>query len=210
MTGLIGLALLAAPITAAAQNHDNGKNNSPQSQSQSRQDSSASHSYNAPARSNGPTRNVAPAPASRKAERPNMTRNEFRDQRGARTVNTAPEATAHRDWRADRNEARNDAHRDWREGRSDGGRWNHDRDYDYRNYSNRGYGPYASGAPYYVMPRGYAGGACAWARHLRHVYYQDRNSGHPAAAADLLPQLRRAERNCGGVPYGYNRYRYWR
>ena len=32
-------------------------------------------------------------------------------------------------------------------------------------------------------------------------YYQDRNTGHPAAAADLLGQLRNAERNCGGVPY---------
>ena len=55
------------------------------------------------------------------------------------------------------------------------------------------------------MPQGYAGGACAWARHLNIIYNEDRNTGHPAAAADLLPQLHNAERACGGIPYGFLR-----
>jgi hypothetical protein len=58
------------------------------------------------------------------------------------------------------------------------------------------------------MPDGYNGGACGWAQHLRNVYWHDRNTGHPAAAADLLPQLNQAQRACGGVPYGYNSYGY--
>ena len=57
------------------------------------------------------------------------------------------------------------------------------------------------------MPNGYGGGACAWAQHLRNVYRHDEETGHPAAAADLLNQLHRAERSCGGVPYGFNEYR---
>ena len=218
MTGLIGLALLAAPITAAAKDNDSGKNNSNQARSESRHDAARSYSESAP-RSNGPERNVAPS---------NAPRNEFRDQRGGRNENrnfapapvthdetrdqhntgtwvNAPEGVTNRDAREDRKETR----RDRREDRNDGDRWNHDRDRDrdYRNYGFRDYDDYALGAPYYVMPRGYAGGACAWARHLRNVYYYDRNTGHPAAANDLLPQLRRAERNCGGVPYGYGYYR---
>src|SRR5208337_4787607 len=150
MTGLIGLAMLAAPITAAAQDRDSGKYDSHQAQVQSHD--------------NAPARTAAPAIATRK---------ESRDQRDARSFNTGPVVTEHRDVRVDRD---------------------HD-------------GPYAVEAPIYVMPRGYAGGACGWARHLRTVYEQDRNTGHPAAAADLLPQLRKAERACGGVPYGYNVYR---
>ena len=43
--------------------------------------------------------------------------------------------------------------------------------------------------------------------HLRNVYRHDEATGHPAAAADLLYQLHRAERSCGGVPYGFNEYR---
>ncbi|HWN57428.1 MAG TPA: hypothetical protein VNO74_04975, partial [Methylomirabilota bacterium] len=59
----------------------------------------------------------------------------------------------------------------------------------------------------YAMPRNYASGSCGWARHLRSVYNQDRYSGHPGAAADLLPRLRRAERACNGSSYGY--YNRW-
>ena len=54
------------------------------------------------------------------------------------------------------------------------------------------------------MPGGYYGGACGWAQHLRNVIRHDEYTGHPAAAADLTYQLHRAERACGGVPYGYN------
>ena len=206
MTGLIGLAILAAPITAAAKNNDGGRNNSHQERAEVRNNAperSNDHARNFPQppaprnefRSQGgarnETRNFAPAPAPR---------NEFREQGGARTWVPAPEPV-----RRDAREDRRDGNRDWREGGNDGDRGNRD----YRNYDrDRGYDgdDYSEGAPYYVMPEGYAGGACAWARHLRNVYYYDRNTGHPAAAASLLPQLRRAEQRCGGVPYGYNGY----
>ena len=206
MTGLIGLAMLAAPINAAAKNNDRGSNNGHQEQ--------RAESHNsAPARSNDHARNSAPAPAPRNEVRQQgggrnevrnfapapAPRNEFREQGGGRTWAPAPEP-AHREAR----QGGDDGHRDWREGRNDGDgdRWNRDRDY--RNYGDND--DYAEGAPYYVMPEGYAGGACAWARHLRNVYYYDRNTGHPAAAASLLPQLRRAELRCGGGTYGYDGY----
>jgi hypothetical protein len=87
-------------------------------------------------------------------------------------------------------------------------------DYYYRHYGRPYYGygynrPYAD--PYeYAMPRGYGGGACAQAQHLRNVYNQDRWRGHPAAANDLIPRMREAERACSGGGYGYNGYRYRR
>jgi len=166
MMGLIGLAMVAAPITASAQNTDNH-----------RYEATAPHAYSSPARENRTVRSVVP-----------QTRDERVDRR-------APEVATHRDSR---------------EVRGDVNRWN-DRafhDYDYRNHGYRDYGrdyygPRAEG--YYVMPQGYAGGACAWARHLNIIYNEDRNTGHPAAAADLLPQLHNAERACGGVPYGFLR-----
>jgi hypothetical protein len=114
-----------------------------------------------------------------------MTGPEFRDQHGTDTWNSAPIVLVD-DWREDRYE------RNHRWG-NDG--WRYRRGYNY----NRGYYGYA-------MPRGYSGGSCGWARHLRQVYNQDRYSGHPAAASDLLPQMRRAERSCGGANYGYNRW----
>jgi len=230
VTGLIGLALLAAPVTAAARDNERGRNDSHQAQAQSHRDAPASHSNGAPERSNDHARNFAQPAAPRNEFRDQraarvetrnfapapVTRNESRDQHQARNWNPAPVAAEHRDFRQDRNDAnrdfrqdRNEARRDWHEDRNDGNRWNRDRDRDYRNYGHRDDDDdYAEGAPYYVMPYGYAGGACAWARHLRNVYYHDRNTGHPAAAAYLIPQLRRAERNCGGVPYGYNDYGY--
>jgi hypothetical protein len=163
MMGLIGLAMVAAPITASAQNTN-------------KYEATAPHAFSSPARENRTVRNVAPP---------------TREER----VNRTPEVVTHRDSR---------------EVRENVNRWN-DRtfhNYDYRNYRNRDYsrdyfGPRAEG--YYVMPQGYAGGACAWARHLNIIYNEDRNTGHPAAAADLLPQLHSAERACGGIPYGFLR-----
>ncbi len=220
MTGLIGLALLATPIAAAAKDKDSGQNNSHQApaREESHNNRSESRSYNAPERSNAPERNAAPAA---------MNRHEDRDQRATRSFETAPVVADHRDRHEDRNDRAFKAapvvaeRRDWREDRNDRNQWNREgerherRDYDrsdrdYRNYGDRDEGRYAE-APYYVMPRRYAGGSCGWARHLRNVYMHDRYTGHPAAAADLLPRLHRAERACGGVPYGYNRYhRYYR
>ena len=185
-TGLIGLALLATPIAAAAKNNDRGPNNSHHSQAQSRNDAMSRHELHISRSYNMPL--VEP------------DRHESGDQHEARTFNRAPVVADRRDWHQNRNERKQ-----WNRAGS-----RHDRrDYDYDR--DRGYnGPYAEG-PYYVMPRGYAGGSCAWARHLRNVYTHDRYTGHPAAAADLLPRLHRAERACGGVRYGYNRYRrYWR
>ncbi len=192
MTGLIGLALIAAPMTAAAQNRDSGKNNSRQVQTESRsnqaQGRAAEHKA-APAvrvesrdqhSARVETRNAAPA-----------IRNESRDH--SRAYDGAPPVAVNREVRGDRD---------------DGGRdYNHG-DRDYKHYGDRDFDrdrEYAAGG--WVMPYGYSGGACAWAQHLRNVYRHDEATGHPAAAADLLNQLHRAERNCGGVPYGYNQYR---
>jgi hypothetical protein len=201
MTGLIGLALVAAPMTAAAQDRDSGRNNSRQVQTESRsnhsQGKTAEHKA-APAvrvesrdqhSARVETRNAAPAVA---------TRNESRDN--GRVYNGAPAVTTNREVRGDRD----NGDRDYNHGDRD---YNHG-DRDYKNYGDRDFDhdrDYAAGG--WVMPYGYSGGACAWAQHLRNVYRHDEATGHPAAAADLLYQLHRAERNCGGVPYGYNEYR---
>ncbi len=164
MAGLIGFALIAAPITAAAQDQNGGKYDSRPTQVQKHE--------TAPA-----PRNMRPAaPANHEILPP---------PRNMKPV--APEA---------------------RDDRDHGDR-------DYRTYGDRDYGrpydrDYVVETPVYVMPRGYAGGACAWANHLRNVYRHDEYTGHPAAAADLLGQLHRAERNCGGVPYGFNDFGLYR
>src|ERR1700689_176531 len=91
MAGLIGLALMAAPITAAAQDQQNrGKTDSHQAQAQSHEPAAhsdrapaahsdraqAAHSDRAQARSNQSERRSAPEAANRNAAR---------DERGART-----------------------------------------------------------------------------------------------------------------------------
>jgi hypothetical protein len=225
MTGMIGLAMLAAPITAAAKDNDSGRNNSHQGQAESR--SNESHG-------NGGAHNAAPAMHNEsrgggersarvetRAPAPEMNRNEGREQRSAR-VETRTFAPApvpaprnefrgqrdveneHRDVRADRDHDRN-WNREGRDYRNDGRDYRtYGRDYDHDDYDHDR--DYAAGG--WVMPRGYYGGACGWARHLRNVYRHDELTGHPAAAADLLGQMHRAERACHGVPYGYNNYRY--
>lgn len=195
MTGLIGLALMAAPITAAAQDNNRGSNDAHQAQVQTR--SNESHAK-APERQvqvqSRSNESHARAPEHQAA--PAAARVESRDN--VRAYKGAPAVTANREVRGERND------RDWN---------NHDRDYnrggrDYKNYGGRDFDhdrEYAAGG--WVMPNGYSGGACAWAEHLRNVYRHDEETGHPAAAADLLYQLHRAERSCGGVPYGFNEYR---
>jgi hypothetical protein len=226
ITGLIGLAMLAAPITAAAKDHDSGSaSNQPQAQVHG--NARVSPSYNMPRseaaqpranheqmRENAPARTVAPAMT--------MSRPEFRDQRADRaenavrrdvrqdrrenrTFNSAPVVTAPRDAREDRRENRNDNRWTRNDARQDGRNYvrrDYDNDYRGHNYNRGDYDRDDA----WAMPRNYAGGSCAWARHLRVVYNQDRYRGHPAAAADLLPRLRRAERACGGANYGYNRW----
>ena len=228
-TSLIGLALFATPVIAAAQNHDNGKHDSHQSQPQSNNHQAPSHSDRAPAHMNAPAHNNGPSMAPRH-EQANMSRNEpamaprheFHDQRASNNhnFNAAPAVETHRDFRSDRRETvatRQDFHGDRHEGRWEGrdhdhDRWNHDHpDYAYDN--DRRWGPYYTGGPNYLMPEGYAGGSCGWARHLRAVYIHDEYTGHPAAANDVLWRARRAERACG-LRYGYNGYysgyRYYR
>jgi hypothetical protein len=178
MAALIGLAMLATPIAAAAKDHKDhdggGRNYSHQE----------SRSFNA-------------------------GKHEFRNQR-AWTPSVAP---VRHDWNEDHrgwNE-----HRDWNEDRHDNGwhnGWRHNYG-DADDYSNNGYGGYYRNRGYYNGPAyvtpyygrsGYAasGGSCAWAQHIRNVYNRDRYTGHPSAARDLLPQLRRAEQSCGGASYG--------
>lgn len=215
ITGLIGIAMLATPIAAAAKDHDS-RNDSNQPQAQAHNNAPVSRSYNMPARPeraetrperaqerfSAPARNVAPAPIARHQER--------REERAERNLNQAPvvapapAVATRRDWREDRHESRNDNRWNRNEERRDYVRRDYDNDHRGPNYGNRGYYDRDDA---WAMPRNYAGGSCAWARHLRVVYNQDRYSGHPAAAADLLPRLRRAERACGGSRYGYNRWR---
>lgn len=221
-TGLVGLALLATPVIAAAQDHDNGKHDSHQSQSHSDNHSAPSHSNRGPAHVNTPAHNSGPSMAPRH-EQANMSRNEHamaprHEQRVQRANNRTFSSAPSRDVREDRRQA-SAGRQDWRgdhsEGRWEGrdhDRWNHDHpDYAYDN--DHRWGPYYTGGPNYVMPEGYAGGACSWARHLRAVYIHDEYTGHPAAANDVLWRARRAERACG-LRYGYNGYysgyRYYR
>ena len=223
ITGLIGLAMLAAPMTAAAKDRDT-RSDSNQPRAQAHSNARVSPSYNMPraeaaqprvnheqVRENAPARTVAPAMTMNRSDQragraENAARPDVRqDRRENRTFNAAPVVAAPRDARVDRRDNRNDNRWTRNEARSDGRDYNRrDYDNDYRGHNyNRGYYDRDDA---WAMPRNYAGGACAWARHLRVVYNQDRYSGHPAAAADLLPRLRRAERACGGANYGYNRW----
>src|SRR5277367_1115707 len=95
MTGMIGLAMLAAPITAAAKDNDSGRNNSHPAQTVSRSNES---------RPNAPAREAAPAmhnePRVQHSDRvetrnvaPEMNRHEGDHDRTAR-VETRPAAPA--------------------------------------------------------------------------------------------------------------------
>jgi len=179
MSALIGFAMLATPIVASAKDHKgDGRNYSHQSESRS---------FN----------------AGNKHEFKAGNKHEFHNQGGNGRWAAAPYVAARHDWNEDRHENRwnedrhdNGLHRGWRNRVGDAD--------DYRDYGSRGYYAGPAYAPYYGRQgyAGYAGGACGWAQHVQNVYTRDRNTGHPAAAADLLPQLRRAQQACGGVPYG--------
>ena len=162
MAVLAGLAMLAAPITAAAfDNH--GHNDS--------HPGHVSRSSNAPAHSFAAARNnVAPA----------VNRNEFRN-------NVAAANRKGRTYGA------------WTDG-------NTYRNYG-RNYGNPGYyaaPAYPVGSPYYGAPI-YSNGSssCRAAQSIVNNYYRDRNTGHPAAAAELLARNQWAfQSGCaGGSPY---------
>ncbi len=165
ITVLVGLAMLATPITAAAYDHN---------------DSRAAHvsrSSNAPVRGFVAPRNVVgPAVAAR---------HEFHNN----ALPAVRDRGAVRGWRADRA---------WRDANA------------YRNYGNPGYyraPAYPAAAPYYGAP-GYGGAqSCRQAQSIQYNYYRDRNTGHPAAAADLLARNQWAFRNgCGGAAAGVAPY----
>ena len=227
ITGLFGLALIAAPISAAAKD-DSGNNNSHQAQAQPAH-SNESHGdahHQEPASHNAGREQHAAQP-QHEAQPQRAARDQGREQHQAARVETRPTDNRNvvreqSNQRVGSNEYRgqNEAGREYnggenrnaREDRHDGG--DHDGHWIYgdrgRDY-DLAYDPdydreYESG---WVMPDGYGGGACAWARHLRNVYRHDQYTGHPAAAESLIWQMRRAERACGGgVPYGSNSYRY--
>ena len=239
ITGLFGLALIAAPITAAAKD-DNGRNNAHQQQAQPSH-SNESHgaeahhqeqaSHNAgreqhaaqPQREAQPQRAAQPERAARDQgreqhqaarveSRPTENRNVVREQSNQRVGSNEyrGQSEAGREYNGGENRGAREDRRDGdrHEGGDHDGRWiygDRGRDYDLAydpDYDRE----YESG---WVMPNGYGGGACAWARHLRNVYRHDQYTGHPAAAESLIWQMRRAERACGGgVPYGYNTYQY--
>ncbi|HXN12437.1 MAG TPA: hypothetical protein VN865_05010 [Candidatus Acidoferrales bacterium] len=235
MTGLIGLALMAAPITAAAQEQNNrGRSDShPAAQAQSH--ASAAHSERAQARPNVSEHRSAPEAANRNASRETRsartetrqaepqaaTRTENRAERNAAAESHRGATTASRTFNEhnDRNiktgapvtaNEERGGNRSYNNSYKGSYSYNGSNDHNYGNRYYRNYGgheydhdrEYAAGG--WVMPEGYSGGACAWAQHLRNVYRHDEYTGHPAAASDLLWQLHRAERNCGGARYGYN------
>lgn len=83
------------------------------------------------------------------------------------------------------------------------------RAYGYRGYAAPGYvgAPAYAAAPYYgggYGGGGYGGGSgCGSAQRVMNTYYRDRNSGHPAAAYDLLAQNRWAfNSGCAGTAGG--------
>ena len=159
MTVLVGLAMLATPITAAAYDHNNSRA------------AHVSRSSNASVRGFVAPRNVV-GPAV-------VARHEFH--------NNALRAVRGRG-----------ADRAWRDANA------------YRNYGNPGYyraPAYPAAAPYYGAP-GYAGAqSCRQAQSITYNYYRDRNTGHPAAAADLLARNQWAFRNgCGGAAAGVAPY----
>ena len=95
-----------------------------------------------------------------------------------------------RDVRADRDRD-HDGNRDGRDYRNYGDR---DRNYGYRDYDHDDYNhdrDYAAGG--WIMPRGYYGGACGWANHLRNVYRHDEYTGHPGGGS----RPARAVTSCG-------------
>jgi hypothetical protein len=232
ITGLLGVALMGTPITAAAQDHSGDKENSRPAQSTPRSNERRSaSSHNAAPSIHNESRDQHSARTETRAEAPaKMNRNESREERSARTETHSTVPAVRSETRdaspavATRKESRNNGRtydgapavattRDSRDYRNDG---RHDRNYEERDgrkygrdYDHDDYGrdrEYAAGG--WVMPGRYYGGACGWAQHLRNVYRHDEYTGHPAAASDLLYQLQRAERACGGVPYGYNTWRY--
>ena len=103
--------------------------------------------------------------------------------------------------------------------------WNHNPAVYAPAYPGYGYAPQAvvpavPGAPVYSAPYsggyvapyggGYAAGRCGNLTKLEDVYRHDRNTGHPAAANDVVRRMQTAESRCGGVAMPLSNYAYGR
>ena len=177
LTALVGLAMLATPITAAAYDHNYNHNNSHAAR--------VANAVSSTQRSFATTGNFNHAFTNGGAFHPN--------------------AVARHDFRVERRMADLNAYRNYG-----------------RNYTAPGYygapayaaapaygapayaavpaygAPAYAAAPYYGGGGGGGGSGCGAARRVMNTYYRDRNSGHPAAAYDLLAQNRWAFRSgCG-------------
>ena len=178
MTALVGLALMATPIAAAAKDHGRF----------ARTNVRVSRPFVAPAR------NFAPVV---------VNKHEFRN---SQVWTPAPVAVARHEWKG------NGWKNGWTKNEWKGRGWG---DGDADDYQNYGYGnPGYVAAPVYAAPAypvaapyygsGYAGGnGCRKAQSIVTNYYKDRNTGHPAAAADILRNNQWAFRSgcAGGSPY---------
>ena len=207
MTALLGIAMLATPITAAAKDHGRNFQNNVRA-------SRAARTFAAPVRTFTPARvaprfafrNVAPQPivinTANRAPRfksnfippghlhaPGWNRNWNYSQ--------AYVPVGHRNWE-DEEEEEEHEHRyatpavvcdeDGDDCRTVGG-------YGGTYYPSYGYG-------YGGYQGGYGSGACVEAQRLRQQVRRDRATGHPGAANDVLRKMVRMERACAGGPIG--------
>jgi hypothetical protein len=170
MTAMVGLAMLATPITAAAYDHNYNHNNAHAAR--------VASAVNSAPRSFATTRNFNHSFTNGNA----FHGNAFHGN-----------AVARHDFREERRLADLNAYRNYG-----------------RGYSSPGYygAPAYVAAPAYGVPAyaaapsyyggGGGGGGCNSARRVMNSYYRDRNTGHPAAAYDLLAQNRWAfNSGCG-------------
>lgn len=168
MTVLIGLAMLATPITAAAYDYNYAHNSSHPSR--------ASHSFAAPARSFASARNVRAA----------VTRNQFRNNAFAAAPGRGSEAN--RTWgTADeyRNYGRNYARPGYYAAPA------------YPVAAPYAAAPYYGGGGGYGGGYGYVS-PCGHAQGIMNIINHDRATGHPAAAYDVLRQNQGLLQSCGG------------
>jgi len=178
---LVGLAMLATPITAAAYNNHNYSHNNSRA-------AHVSRSSNAPARFSPSARNAARA---------------ARDSAAFATRRQAGGFAPQRDFGANRTYGTVNDYQNY--GRNYGRDYVRPGYYPAPSYPVRGYAvpAYPAAGPYYGAP-GYAvADPCRRAASVMYNYYRDRNTGHPAAAYDLLARNQWAfHSGCAGVGPG--------
>jgi hypothetical protein len=183
MTVLVGLAMLAAtPIAASAKDHGRRF---------VRTNVRASRPFVAPVRNFGPVV---------------VNKHQFRN---SPVWTPAPVVVTRHEWKGNGWKGNGWKKNEWK-GRGWGDADDDDDDYQGYGYGNPGYvaapvyaaPAYQVAAPYYGG--GYAGvNGCRKAQSIVTNYYKDRNTGHPAAAADMLRKNQWAFRSgcAGGAPY---------